>query len=80
MIVAADVDGTLTSGETWRAVGRYLAEHGRARAYRAFFLTPLPGALLRAWTDRLSDERVASSGNLRGKMAPYQVRVLTPAL
>lgn len=46
MIVAADVEGTLTSGETWKAVGRYLAEHGRARAYRAFFLAHLPGALL----------------------------------
>lgn len=46
MIVAADVEGTLTSGETWRAVGRYLAEHRRARAYRAFFLAHLPGALL----------------------------------
>ena len=46
MIVAADLDGTLTAGETWKAVGRYLAEHGRARAYRAFFLAHLPGALL----------------------------------
>lgn len=46
MIVAADVEGTLTSGETWKAVGRYLADHGRARAYRAFFLAHLPGALL----------------------------------
>lgn len=40
----------------------------------------LPGALPRAWTDRLSDERVASSGNLRVKMGAYQVRVLTKAL
>ena len=46
MIVAADVEGTLTRGETWKAVGRYLAEHGRARAYRGFFLAHLPGALL----------------------------------
>jgi phosphoserine phosphatase len=46
MIVAADLEGTLTSGETWKAVGRYLAEHGRGRAYRGFFLTHLPGALL----------------------------------
>lgn len=46
MIVAADLEGTLTSGESWKAVGRYLAENGRGRAYRRFFLTHLPGALL----------------------------------
>jgi phosphoserine phosphatase len=46
MLVAADVEGTLTSGETWKAVGRYLTKHGRARAYRAFFLAHLPGALM----------------------------------
>lgn len=46
MIVAVDLDGTLTAGETWKGVGRYLTEHGRARAYRAFFLAHLPGALL----------------------------------
>ena len=46
MIVASDLEGTLTRGETWKAVGRYLVDHGRARAYRAFFFAHLPGALL----------------------------------
>lgn len=46
MIVAADLEGTLTTGETWKGVGRYLVGHGRGPAYRAFFLTHLPGALL----------------------------------
>lgn len=46
MIVAADVEGTLTTGETWQAIGHYFVVHGRGRAYRAFFVTHLPGALL----------------------------------
>mgnify|MGYP000483429569 CR=1 FL=1 len=46
MIVATDVEGTLTTGETWKAVGHYLTTHGRARVYRAFFFAHLPGALL----------------------------------
>lgn len=46
MIVASDLEGTLTSGETWKGAARFLAEHGHARAYRAFFLARLPGALL----------------------------------
>jgi len=46
MIVAADLEGTLTTGETWKGVGRYLAECGQGRAYRLFFATHLPGALL----------------------------------
>lgn len=46
MIVAADLEGTLTGGETWRGIGRFLAQHGRAPAYRAFVLAHLPAALL----------------------------------
>lgn len=49
MIVAADLEGTLTTGETWKGIGRYLSESGRSGqriAYRLFFLTHLPGALL----------------------------------
>ncbi len=45
-IVAADVEGTLTTGETWRGVGRYLSEHGRGLAYRVFFLTHMPALVL----------------------------------
>lgn len=41
-----DVEGTLTTGETWRGVGRWLERNGRRAAYRRFFLAHLPGALL----------------------------------
>ncbi len=41
-----DVEGTLTSGETWQGVGRWLEQNGRRAAYRRFFLAHLPGALL----------------------------------
>ena len=44
--VASDLEGTLTTGETWRGVGRYLKRHGRGTGYRAFLLTRLPGVLL----------------------------------
>lgn len=45
-IIAADLEGTLTTGETWKGVGRYLAAHGRALAYRAFLAAHLPDVLL----------------------------------
>jgi HAD superfamily phosphoserine phosphatase-like hydrolase len=35
-VVAADLEGTLTDGETWRALGRWMTTHGRRREYRAF--------------------------------------------
>ncbi len=41
-----DVEGTLTTGETWKGVGRWLVQNGRRSAYRRFFLARLPGALL----------------------------------
>lgn len=40
-VVAADLEGTLTEGETWRSFGRYLSEHGH-REYRAFVRSRLP--------------------------------------
>lgn len=45
MFVASDLEGTLTTGESWKGVGRYLKEHGHGRAYRAFFLARMPGYL-----------------------------------
>ncbi|HGY09118.1 MAG TPA: HAD family hydrolase [Oceanithermus profundus] len=41
-----DVEGTLTTGETWQGVGRWLEQNGRRAAYRRFFLAHLPGAML----------------------------------
>jgi len=35
-VVAADLEGTITDGETWRGVGRWLAANGQRRAYRRF--------------------------------------------
>ena len=43
--VASDLEGTLTAGETWRGVGRYLKRHGRGTGYHVFLLTRLPGVL-----------------------------------
>lgn len=45
-VVAADLEGTLTEGETWRALGRYLAEHGQRREYRWFVWRRLPEIVL----------------------------------
>ena len=35
-IIAADLEGTLTSGETWRGIQAYLEQCGRGREYAAF--------------------------------------------
>ncbi len=43
MIIASDLEGTLTSGTTWKAVGRYLTQHGRQQVYHLFFVTHLLG-------------------------------------
>ncbi|MCS7002170.1 MAG: HAD-IB family phosphatase [Dehalococcoidia bacterium] len=37
-VVASDLEGTLTTGETWQGMRRYLAAHGRAGDYRRFAL------------------------------------------
>lgn len=40
-VVAADLEGTCTAGETWRGLGRYLVGHGRRGAYRRFLVPRL---------------------------------------
>lgn len=46
-MIASDVEGTLTTGETWKGLGRYLVEVlGRKLSYRVFLLTHLPSAYL----------------------------------
>jgi phosphoserine phosphatase len=48
-LVASDLEGTLTTGETWRGLGRYLREAGGwrlATRYRAFFVAHAPAVLL----------------------------------
>ncbi len=46
MAVATDLEGTLTTGQTWRALGAYLVAHGRGGAYRRMFAQNLPSALM----------------------------------
>lgn len=60
MVVAADLEGTLTTGETWRGLARYLTRHGHAWPYRRFFAARMPGyalAKLRVRDDRVFRER-----------------------
>jgi HAD superfamily phosphoserine phosphatase-like hydrolase len=44
--VAADLEGTLTTAETWRALAAYLRRSGRSGAYRRFLLPRLPLVVL----------------------------------
>jgi HAD superfamily phosphoserine phosphatase-like hydrolase len=41
--VASDLEGTLSAGEMWRAIGEYLKANGAAGPYRRFFLGRMPG-------------------------------------
>jgi HAD superfamily phosphoserine phosphatase-like hydrolase len=52
-VVAADLEGTLTRGQTWKGIGRYLTTHGYRLNYRLFYFKHLPGAILarRGWVD-----------------------------
>lgn len=40
-IIASDLEGTLTGGETWRGIRAYLKLHGRKRDYDAFMRSKL---------------------------------------
>lgn len=46
MVVASDLEGTLTTGETWKGLARYLTRHGHAWPYRRFFAARTPGYAL----------------------------------
>ncbi len=46
LIVASDLEGTLSSGETWKAMATYLERDGKSRTYRNFFNARFPRALL----------------------------------
>lgn len=45
-IVASDLEGTITAGETWRGMRDYLVENGYERPYRRFFLRKIPALVL----------------------------------
>jgi HAD superfamily phosphoserine phosphatase-like hydrolase len=44
-IVVSDVEGTLTTGETWRGVAAWLRANGRGWSYWRFFLGRVPALL-----------------------------------
>ncbi len=46
MVVASDLEGTLTTGETWKGLAQYLTRHGHAWPYRRFFAARMPGYAL----------------------------------
>jgi HAD superfamily phosphoserine phosphatase-like hydrolase len=46
LVVASDLEGTLSSGETWKAMAAYLERDGKSRVYRNFFNARFPRALL----------------------------------
>lgn len=56
MVVATDLEGTITDGALWRGLGRYLSAHGPSWAYRAFFVARMPAWLL-VKLSLFSDER-----------------------
>ena len=41
-VIASDLEGTLTTGATWRGTGRWLEATGRRGAYRLFLVPRLP--------------------------------------
>lgn len=41
-IILSDIEGTLTTGSSWRALGRYLTQHGHRWGYYSFLLRWLP--------------------------------------
>ncbi len=43
IVVASDLEGTLSAGEMWRGIGEYLKLHGERAAYRRFFFGRMPG-------------------------------------
>lgn len=45
-LILSDIEGTLTTGSSWRAFGRYFMEYSKPWAYRLFILRWLPRYLL----------------------------------
>jgi phosphoserine phosphatase len=44
--VVSDLEGTLTTGESWRVFGALMKARGRGARYALFFYSHLPGALV----------------------------------
>lgn len=43
--IATDLEGTLTTGETWKGMAAWMQAHGRVAQYQMFFYRHLPGAI-----------------------------------
>ncbi len=78
--VVSDLEGTLTTGESWKGVGRYLKEHGKGRAYRAFFLARMPGYVATKVgagdEQRFRDGWMARLAGFLGGMGPVELERL----
>jgi len=59
-IVATDLEGTLTTGATWRGFGNYLKQYRSALAYNLFLAVRLPMPVL-VWTGLLDQQRAKSA-------------------
>ena len=46
MIIASDLEGTLTTSYIGLSMGQYVRDHGRGLAYRLFFASQVPPYLL----------------------------------
>jgi phosphoserine phosphatase len=46
MIIASDLEGTLTTGETWRGIRRYIKLQGETFAFRRFYYSWFPVSIL----------------------------------
>jgi len=45
-VVASDLEGTLTTAETWRVLGEFVKANGRSAEYKRFFYSNVPKVLL----------------------------------
>lgn len=68
-LVFSDLEGTLSAGEMWKGVGRYLQAHGQGAAYRQFFITHLPNV----WLSRLG---LMDKATMRARWIDGLTRVL----
>ncbi|GIW25751.1 HAD family phosphatase [Meiothermus sp.] len=78
--IAADLEGTLTIGETWRGLAAWMQVHGRAGAYQRFFYRHLPGAVAArlGWGDKraFQDRFMEGAAGLLAGLAQEELKAL----
>lgn len=67
MIVASDLEGTLTTGYSWKGFASYLKAHGRGRAYTAYVASRFHQTLL--YYARLIDPEGSRIAGWKGSLA-----------